>query len=485
MISKDLSHGITSEAAQIGLSLIDVHTRKWMGNILIITDMLSLVLSIVLATRIHQPLDTLGNPSYIGIFLFFGITIAYLFLRRGLYPPIGMHYADELRHLVSTTTLAFLIMIGVTFAFKTTSAYSRIELVLTWLVCLPLIPFGRYIMRRVLIRLGLWGESVVIVGNLPKARAVADYFRERLQYGILPVAVLSDQRHADDSSGTCPRLPICRVKTLARTLSVKTAVIVFDDLNNLDQIIKLYRDTFLWIILIKSNYKNYGLTFLKPLDFLDVLGLQVKNNLLHASAQVFKRYMDIVFSIFGLLILAPLLGIVALVIHWESPGDVFYRQARLGRKGHVFNLLKFRTMYQNANEILRTEFASNPQLKNEWDRYQKIKEDPRLTRSGKLLRRLSLDELPQLWNVLKGEMSLVGPRPIMVDQLELYGENIKEYFQVAPGITGLWQVSGRNQTTFARRAELDLEYIQRWSVWLDIYVLLRTIKVVIWQQGAY
>lgn len=485
MIGKDLSHGIRSEAATISLPLINFHTRKWMGNILMVTDMLSLVISIVAATRIYDPLDTLGNPSYIGIFLLFGITTAYLFLRRGLYPPIGMHYADELRHLVSTTTLAFLIMIGVTFAFKTTSAYSRIELVLTWLLSLPLIPFARYGMRRALIRWGLWGESVVVVGNLPKAKEVADYFRERLQYGILPVAVLSDQQHADDSADSCPRIPICRVKMLARTLSVKTALVVFDDLNNLDQIVKLYRDTFLWIILIKSNYKNYGLTFLKPLDFLDILGLQVKNNLLSASAQVFKRHMDIIFSIFGLLILVPLFGIVAFVIKWESSGDVFYRQPRLGRKGHVFNLLKFRTMYQNASEILRDELASNPKLKSEWDRYQKLKEDPRLTRSGKFLRRLSLDELPQLWNVLQGEMSLVGPRPIMVNQLELYGENIKEYFQVAPGMTGLWQVSGRNQTTFARRAELDLEYIQRWSVWLDIYILLRTIKVVIWQQGAY
>jgi len=118
-------------------------------------------------------------------------------------------------------------------------------------------------------------------------------------------------------------------------------------------------------------------------------------------------------------------------------------------------------------------------------RPRKLTDDARVIAPGKVLRKLSLDELPQLWNILKGEMSLVGPRPIMVDQLELYGESIKESFQVTPGLTGLWQVSGRNQTTFARRAELDLEYIQRWSVWLDIYILFKTIKIVIWHQGAY
>jgi lipopolysaccharide/colanic/teichoic acid biosynthesis glycosyltransferase len=124
-------------------------------------------------------------------------------------------------------------------------------------------------------------------------------------------------------------------------------------------------------------------------------------------------------------------------------------------------------------------------LKAEWDSYQKLKDDPRLTRAGRLLRRFSLDELPQLWNIARGEMSLVGPRPMMPGQRGMYGEAFGYYTRVTPGITGLWQVSGRNQTTFARRAELDNEYIQSWSIWLDIYILFKTVKVVFWQDGAY
>ena len=181
----------------------------------------------------------------------------------------------------------------------------------------------------------------------------------------------------------------------------------------------------------------------------------------------------------------PFLGLIALVIKLDSPGSVFYHQRRIGRNGNAFDLIKFRTMHLNADQILADKLAGDPASRHEWDRYQKLRRDPRITRAGRLLRKFSLDELPQLWNVFKGEMSLVGPRPMMEDQRELYGESFKEYIRIAPGMTGLWQVSGRNDTSFVRRAELDSEYNQRWSVWLDIFILFKTIKIVIWQQGVY
>lgn len=318
-----------------------------------------------------------------------------------------------------------------------------------------------------------------------KAQSLADYFKVRSQYGILPIAVLSDQPRPGDPIGPCPILPICRIKLFARNLAVNTVLIVIEDLNDLDATINNYRDTFQWMILIKDKFDNYGLTFMKPLDFMDVLGLQVKNNLLSRSTQLPKRVMDVILSFLGLLFLTPFLALIALMIKGESDGGVFYRQRRLGKSGQMFNMLKFRTMYENGPAILKEEFSRDLELKKEWDTYQKLKNDPRLTPVGRFLRRFSLDELPQLWNVWKGQMSLVGPRPILVEQRELYGESFKEFIQVSPGITGLWQVSGRNETSFARRAELDIEYTQRWSAWLDIYILLKTIKVVIWRQGAY
>ena len=485
MITENSIIQIEAEDVKVDRTVFKVHTRQWMGCILLATDMLSLLIAIFVAMQVRSMLFTTLHLPYLEIFLLLGGTIAYLFLRRGLYPPVGMHYADELRHIVTTVTLAFLIMIGVTFVFKSTFTYSRLVLILTWIFCVPFMPFSRYIVRRLFIHLGIWGESVLIVGDLQKARALAEYFKTRLQYGILPVAVLSDKPRSGEAREPCPILPLCRIKVFARNLSVKTVLLVIDDFDDLEKVVARYRAAFQWMILVKDKYENYGLTFLKPLDFLEVFGLQVKNNLLSNSTRLPKRLMDIMLTVVGLLFLAPFLTLIAIMIKLESGGDVFYRQRRLGKNGQVFDLCKFRSMHKNADAILKEALDRDPELKTEWDEYQKLRNDPRITRMGKFLRRFSLDELPQLWNVLKGEMSLVGPRPMMVNQQKLYGDAFTAYMQVSPGITGLWQVSGRNQTTFARRAQLDLEYIQRWSVWLDIYVLLRTIKVVMWQEGAY
>jgi len=195
---------------------------------------------------------------------------------------------------------------------------------------------------------------------------------------------------------------------------------------------------------------------------------------------------DLVASSLALLLLSPFLGLIAALIKLDTGGRIFYRQVRVGRDGRPFLLVKFRTMHQDrADQILKEALKNDPALRQEWDTFQKLKDDPRVTRVGKILRRFSLDELPQLWNIRRGEMSLVGPRPIMLNQRKLYGDLIREYIRVTPGVTGLWQVSGRNETTFARRAELDIEYIERWSPWLDIYIMLKTLKVVLGRDGAY
>ena len=150
-----------------------------------------------------------------------------------------------------------------------------------------------------------------------------------------------------------------------------------------------------------------------------------------------KRFIDILLSALGLIFLSPFFGLMALLIALDSRGGVFYHQPRLGRNGKTFHVIKFRTMYENAEKILERELKRDPELREEWDCYQKLKRDPRVTRVGGFLRRFSLDELPQLWNVFKGEMSLVGPRPMLIDQRRLYGEAYAEYVRVLPGITGL------------------------------------------------
>jgi lipopolysaccharide/colanic/teichoic acid biosynthesis glycosyltransferase len=167
-----------------------------------------------------------------------------------------------------------------------------------------------------------------------------------------------------------------------------------------------------------------------------------------------------------------------------SPGAIFYRQERMGREGRIVTILKFRTMFEDAEEKLAELLRADPALRDEYEQYHKLQNDPRVTRFGTFLRRYSLDELPQLLNVLRGDMSLVGPRAYMPSELTKMNGMARAVLQSAPGITGLWQVSGRNHLSFTDRVNLDVHYIQNWSPWLDLYLLVRTGPVVLSGEGA-
>ncbi|HUH99249.1 MAG TPA: undecaprenyl-phosphate galactose phosphotransferase WbaP [Anaerolineales bacterium] len=465
--------------------ILELHGRLWMGCILLASDLLGLFVAILIALQARRLPGVVLDQYYRQIFILLALTLGIAFFRKGLYPAVGSNYVDELRDIVSSSSFAFLILIGVTFLLKTTSIYSRLMLFIIWILSLVLVPAGRYVVRRLFIRLNLWGEPVAVIGDLRRNLALAEYFTTNLQLGLRPVAVFRDEYFSQADSKSESLLSIEQIKGYASQMSLHTVLVLIDDLNSLDALIDRYRFVFQRIILVKGRNGSYALNSLKSLDLSDILGLQVMNNLLDFWAQVLKRILDVIGSFLGLLFLSPFLGLTILLLKLDSHGGAFYRQERLGRNGKIFSPLKFRTMYADSDQRLAEMLAHNPSMKQEWDSYQKLRNDPRVTGVGRFLRKFSLDEIPQLWNVLIGEMSLVGPRPMMPTQRELYGVHFKEYVQVAPGMTGLWQVSGRNDTTFARRAELDSEYIQRWSVWWDIYILVKTIKIVFWQQGAY
>ena len=460
----------------------DLYARQWMSGVLLLTDLLCLFAGILLGLLLRFLFTGIDLPlAYNQIFALLAIILVIKFYRTGLYPGVGLHYIDEFRKLVSSITTTFVIVLAVTVLLRTSLIYSRLAILYSWMFSSLLIPVGRYLVRRFLIHLGLWGVPVVIFGVPEKALALAEHLRIGLQQGFRAEMIISNE--IDSTVDQVDSL--ARIKESIRNLHLNDAFILVDDLNSIDQLVDRYRFIFHRVILIKDQTGKYGLNNLEPLDFESALGLQVKNSLLSKWAQFLKMVIDKFIAFFGLLLLAPFFALAAVAIKLDSPGRVFYRQARLGKGGKTFRLLKFRTMYMNANEVLKSKLARNPVLKAEWENYQKLKEDPRITRVGRFLRKLSLDELPQLWNVFIGEMSAVGPRPIMPDQCELYGPYYKDYIQVTPGITGLWQVSGRNQTSFAQRAALDNEYIQRWSLWMDIFIFFKTIKVVLWQEGAY
>jgi len=202
-------------------------------------------------------------------------------------------------------------------------------------------------------------------------------------------------------------------------------------------------------------------------------------------ARQVKRAMDVVLAAGALVVAVPLGCLIALAIFIESGGPVFFSQKRVGRGNRRFRLWKFRTMVQDGREILSNHLSESPEAAAEWHANHKLRRDPRVTRVGRLLRRISLDELPQLWNVLRGEMSLAGPRPIVEGEIRHYGAAYPLYSLAYPGLTGLWQVSGRNDISYKRRVELDVEYVRSWSVGLDLRLFLKTLRVMVRGTGAY
>jgi len=197
-----------------------------------------------------------------------------------------------------------------------------------------------------------------------------------------------------------------------------------------------------------------------------------------------KRAFDIIGALILALVFSPLIIALTIIIRLEG-GTALFRHPRVGREGKVFHCLKFRTMVSNAEEVLRDLLAKHPEIRDEWTQNHKLRTDPRITAVGRVLRLTSLDELPQLWNVLRGDMSLVGPRPIVRAELLRYGRWISTYLAVKPGLTGLWQVKGRSDTTYRRRVAMDMYYIQHQNLLLDFYILLNTTTVVLKRAGAY
>jgi Undecaprenyl-phosphate galactose phosphotransferase WbaP len=220
-------------------------------------------------------------------------------------------------------------------------------------------------------------------------------------------------------------------------------------------------------------------------DLNGILGLEIHQRLLRRSSRFIKRAVDLCLVAATGILTLPVIGLIALWIKLTSKGPVFYRTPRYGQGGEPLLAWKFRTMVDHASDVLEQCLDSDPAMREEWDQFQKLRRDPRITPAGRFLRRTSLDELPQLWNIIMGQMSFVGPRPILEESIPRYGDGYALYKKVTPGLTGLWQVSGRNNLSYEQRVNFDLYYVRNWSIWLDLHILARTVKVVLRGDGAY
>ena len=231
-----------------------------------------------------------------------------------------------------------------------------------------------------------------------------------------------------------------------------------------------------------NEFSSFGI---ETRDICNSVSLELRRSLLDPANQFVKRIIDQSLSFLLMALLLPVMLLITLIIRLESPGSALFFHRRLGHGGRQFRMWKFRSMRPDGNRILEEYLRVHPEERAEWQEKRKLRNDPRVTRVGRILRRTSLDELPQLWNVLRGDMSLVGPRPIVADEAAKYSEWFDLYCRVVPGLTGLWQVSGRSDTNYQERVDLDSYYVRNWSPWFDIYLLACTVRVVLQGEGAY
>jgi Undecaprenyl-phosphate galactose phosphotransferase WbaP len=478
-----------SRAKLFGIISYRGNTRFRMGILLMGADTISFLLAGLLAIGVrilfNEPWRFDLFPQTLPILaislVFYGLT--------GLYPAVGMSAVEELKKLVTTTTLVVLALTALSFWVRNANEFSRLTLTLTWLFSIMLLPLSRNLTRTIAVRLDIWGEPVAIIGFGRQGQWALEFFRENAKLGIKPVVIMDPSGHDNFEP---PNIRILKIDALypkeeVNSLTdVKTALIMIPDVPSkfMNMISSNQKGGFERLILM-PNLEQISSFGVMSFDFGGVLGLEVRHNLLDLHQQALKRAMDISVVILGGLVIAPLLIILALLLFIETKGNILYGHTRIGKDGKKFSAWKFKTMVDNADQKLQQYLDANPEMRQEWETSHKLKNDPRVTRLGRILRRYSLDELPQLINVLKAEMSLVGPRPIVEDEVRHYGNLFDPYTWVQPGITGMWQISGRSDTAYTKRVHLDEYYVRNWSIWLDIYILARTVAVVLLRQGAY
>lgn len=409
-------------------------------------------------------------------------------------------YWDELREIVRVIATMFMVAGATIFLAGVESAPS--VLLSVWLFNLLLVPLGRTAFRRVLDCLGMWQMPTVIIGAGENARDAAAALAGEKSMGYHVVAFIDiDAAHpsviANEAKQSIPPVIACsmshtasmqqQLEDLLAEQGQPQIVVALDSLSSAEnQQLVQYLSASARNIHIIPAIRGLPLFGTQASHFFshEVLFLTVRNNLSRRTYRWIKRGFDLLGASLLLLLLSPLFLVLSVLI-WKTGTTAFYSHSRIGQNGRPFKCLKFRSMRPDADEVLKALLENDPVARSEWDKDFKLKNDPRITVVGQFLRTTSLDELPQLINVFKGEMSLVGPRPIVQAELARYGEQVGLYLQVMPGITGLWQISGRNDTTYAGRVALDAWYVQNWSLWYDIAILFKTVDVVFNRRGAY
>lgn len=438
-----------------------IHKNALHTSILLIIDTITLVglfyLSIVLREMLVFSYIPPFKVIHLEDFLFAIITILILFFNEKIY-IFRYDFWQETRKIIKALILSYLLTLTLLALMKTNEEYSRLFISIYFLSLIIMIPILRRLTKRLLYSLTFFNKKVFIIGEEAQKEKLLKEFKDNFYLGQRFSTVDYDS-----------------VLIISKGMKVK----------QLNKLIEKHTNTKegLYIIPYVDDI-NFSHSTIIEYSNIQNSSIFIENRLLVKHNIVIKNLFDKLISLLFLPLFLMLHLFISLAIRLDSKGKVLYKQLRLGKDNQNFLCYKYRTMYDNGDEILSDYLHQHPEEVAYYNNYHKYQNDPRITSIGKFLRATSLDELPQIINVLKGEMSLVGPRPYMLNEAEKIGEKQKFILKVKPGITGLWQVSGRNNLSFEERNELEVWYIKNWFLWDDFVILIKTFKVVFMKIGA-
>jgi len=467
-------------------------------GLLILSDLGMVILSYCLAFQVRsnllpqfmqrfQEIGMAPFANFLNHFYLAGIWIV-IFAHEKLYIK-RYTFHEEIKHLLKSTTIASSAVMILIFMTRTQIEFSRAVVILAWLFTLALLPLSRYLIKTLLVRTNLWKKKLIILGVQQTSLMVLQSIQKNKTMGYEVLGFLDDDPKKRHHSylGVEVLGPLSDLEEITETHKSKDIMIATPHLprHKLRELLTKFEESSesMWLIPRSGDFITAGV----ELDVLDkVIAIYIKKNLAKPWNVFIKKAFELTLAVSFAVLILPFLAIISLAIKLDSRGSVFYIQQRLGRNKMPFRLYKFRTMHTDGDKRLEAYLQSNQEAKAEWQTYKKLKKwDPRVTRVGKFLRMFSLDELPQLFNVLQGKMSLVGPRPYLPDELEGRDVFKDKIALVKPGITGLWQISGRSELPFEKRISLDEYYIRNWSLWLDITILFKSVIAWLSRKGAY
>jgi Undecaprenyl-phosphate galactose phosphotransferase WbaP len=475
-------------------------TRKYLSfGALLFSDTIALILSFYAAFILRAKILAWIAPEFFAgrmpvnfsMFLdrwYIVFVTIIVFAVEGLYTKRHAFW-EETRLLLKSSTMSFGLIMTAIFITKEYFPFSRLIVAMAWLLSFILLPAFRRLVKKGFLRLGIWSKRVLIIGSTEETAKVIESIKANGTMGYEIVGCLTDDRNRIGE--TLSGVPILGhyddIEAWKAKTSFEDIIVTFPNIprNRLIFLLKTWEGISETIRYIPQT-GDLITTGIEIENIGKILSLVVRKNLHKPWNIILKSVFEYVLAFVFLVLIFPVLLAVAVAVKLDSPGPVFFLQSRLGRKGKVITIVKFRTMYTDEKQRLAAFLRSHPQAREEWETFNKLKDkDPRVTRVGRFLRRHSLDELPQLLNVLGGTMSLVGPRPYLPGEIDGLRPFPTLLFEVKPGITGMWQISGRSDVPFQERLRIDEHYIRNWSLWMDIMILLKTFGATISGRGAF